>query len=207
MKRSGLVHVTPALAVLALVILGLTAPRAHAADICPPGVGFCVVVNSNASTNVRDDVMTLPEALLIANGELPLADLTSEEQGQIVLMPPGWGPTVMTRWAQRSDSPPGFGGPGGIGGTSIYFDPDIFCDACQGNAIVLTPPGFGGPAESAARRSLCPRLVTTSGHQSVLAWAIVTAQRCRHGSSSTAASSMIPTRACQPSEMRRGSVA
>lgn len=157
MKISRRVSITPVVAILALGLMGLTASRVQATGMCPPNVDLCVVVNSNASTNDRDAVVTLPEALLIANGQLPVSELTSDEQGQVVTMPPGWGPPP-TQSGASAFSPPGFGGPGGIGGTSIYFDPDIFCDTCQSKTIILNPPGFGGPGGIGGRALALPVL-------------------------------------------------
>jgi hypothetical protein len=48
-----------------------------------------LTVNSSADTNARDNVLTLREAILLANGDpvLPLASLTAAEQGQIQGVP------------------------------------------------------------------------------------------------------------------------
>lgn len=131
-------------AVAGLVLSGAAALHVRAADNCPEDIDLCVFVNSNLDTDTRDDLMTLREALLVTNGTLSIDDLTPTEAAQVVInMPPGWGPEDDS--AVVAFTPPGFGGPGGIGSTSVYFDPSVFCANCIGNTIVLTPPGFGGP--------------------------------------------------------------
>jgi hypothetical protein len=131
-------------AVAGLMLSGAAALNVRAADSCPEDIDLCVFVNSNLDTDTRDDLMTLREALLVTNGTLSIDDLTSAEAAQVVInMPPGWGPNDDA--GVGAYTPPGFGGPGGIGSTSVYFDPSVFCAGCPGNTIVLTPPGFGGP--------------------------------------------------------------
>ena len=134
-------------AVAGLLFTGAASLHVRAADNCPEDIDLCVFVNSNLDTNIRDDLMTFREALLITNGTLPIADLTPAEAGQVVInVPPGWGPNGEgDAEGPGALTPPGFGGPGGIGSTSVYFDPAVFCAGCSGNNIVLTPPGFGGP--------------------------------------------------------------
>jgi hypothetical protein len=61
-----------------------------------------IVVNSTADSNARDNVLTLREALLFANGKLKLADLTPAEQMQV-----------------GSD-------PGEPGSFAVTFDPAVF---------------------------------------------------------------------------------
>lgn len=121
-----------------VVAVAFAHPRqALAINPCSTDFDQCVYVNSNLDNDVRDDVITLREALLLANGTLTLADLTIAELGQVVItMPPGWGP--------QEDSyvpltPPGFGGPGGIGKTAVHFDRIVFCDGCVSNTIFLDP--------------------------------------------------------------------
>jgi hypothetical protein len=132
------------LGVALAVVLGAGAGRAAAAQRCPKDLDACLFVTGNADTNARDGELTLREALLLTQNQLNYGDLTPAEQAQVVLQcPPGW-----LAYGALPDTPPGFGGPGGIGGTSklaIYFDPAVFCATCPGNTIVLTPPGFGGP--------------------------------------------------------------
>jgi hypothetical protein len=111
---------------------------ALAINPCPTDVDMCVFVNSNLDNDLRDDAVTLREALLLANGSLTLADLTIPELGQVVItMPPGWGPPDAE--SLTSYTPPGFGGPGGIGKTSVQFDRTVFCVGCLSNTISLDP--------------------------------------------------------------------
>lgn len=116
-------------------------PGAGAQGRCAKDLDACLFVTSNADTDARDDALTLREALLVTQNHLQYADLTAAEQAQVIFQGPSNG-------GANPDTPPGFGGPGGIGGTSklaVYFDPTVFCAGCPGNTIVLTPPGFGGP--------------------------------------------------------------
>jgi len=137
---------------LAVMALGGAARQTFAATSCPPDVEACLFVNSDLDTNERDDVLTLREALLITNDDLALADLTEAESGQVVLSPPGWGPSSESTGLF---SPPGFGGPGGIGSAAVHFDPTVFCQGC-GRTIVLSPPGFGGPGGIGGRMLALP---------------------------------------------------
>jgi parallel beta-helix repeat protein len=51
--------------------------------------GATITVNSNADTNARDSVLTLREAILVANGTLLKSSLTSQEQSQVSATPSG----------------------------------------------------------------------------------------------------------------------
>jgi hypothetical protein len=78
---------------------------------------------------------------MLANGTLPLDDLTDGEFGQVTFsLPPGWGPTsvgvtplsthsLAEAWLQ--------------GNVAVYFDPTVFCAACESGTITLQPPGWG----------------------------------------------------------------
>lgn len=124
-----------------VVAVAFAHPRqALAINPCSTDFDQCVYVNSNLDNDVRDDVITLREALLLANGTLTLADLTIAELGQVVItMPPGWGPEEDYTEGNTPLTPPGFGGPGGIGKTSVHFDSTVFCQGCPSSTILLDP--------------------------------------------------------------------
>lgn len=108
---------------VALIVLVANAGGAMAGDACTPDADGCITVNSNLDANVRDEALTLREALLLTSGELGVADLTYAEAGQVS---------------------------GGVVGTdgeiAVYFDSDVFCVGCKSSVITLAPPGLGGPA-------------------------------------------------------------
>jgi hypothetical protein len=92
-----------------------------------------VTVNSNDDSNNRDKSLTLREAILVANGTLPLSSLTALEQAQISGTPAHGG---LTEIRFRI---PGSGGPLVIGPTSAL--PSI-----TGQVLLdgTTQPGFKG---------------------------------------------------------------
>gem|GEM_PF-6819546 len=109
--------------IVSILVLAAASTAAFAQDTCPTGIDTCLVVNSNLDTNVRDDALTMREAIMVADGDLDAAELTSLEAAQI------FGDEI------ASDTVVG-----------VYFDPDVFCDGCGSNTIVLSPPMLGGPA-------------------------------------------------------------
>jgi hypothetical protein len=108
---------------VALLALVVTTGGTMASDVCAPDADGCIIVNSNLDNNVRDDALTLHEALLLASGELNTARLTAAESGQVA------------GYAYGVD-----------GDIAIHFDTDVFCDGCESSVITLVPPGLGGPA-------------------------------------------------------------
>ena len=68
------------LAVLGVLAVGALADDGPGAQANPDAI---ITVNSNADTNTRDSVMTLREAIMVATGELPLADLALGECNQV----------------------------------------------------------------------------------------------------------------------------
>lgn len=105
---------------------------------CPSDVDVCLIVNTSEDSDARDGVLTLREALRLAQGSLTLDDLSDGEWGQVVItMPPGWGPTDV----DQPLTPPGFGGPGGIGSVAVSFDGEVFCASCPSRRILLLPDG------------------------------------------------------------------
>jgi hypothetical protein len=160
-RRLGALVLVPTLA-----LFGLHAARAAAdsTQACPAGVNTCVIVNSNLDNNVRDGVITLREALLITNGDLPVPALTPLEQHQIITMPPGWGPGETGIGAYM---PPGLGGSSGESiHFGVYFDPTVFCADCASNVITLGPPGLGGSSgEAVLPNGLRPGLPAVAAGQ------------------------------------------
>ncbi len=71
-----------------LVGLVLSAGIAKAGGACPDEAAGCLLVNSPLDANVRDSVLTLREAVALANGELDWATLTAAERGQVILGAP-----------------------------------------------------------------------------------------------------------------------
>lgn len=115
------------IAVLAVAIaLAATAATTRAEGSCTEGADHCLIVNTNEDTDARDGALSLREALLLDNGSLALSQLDAGESAQVIVAGQG----VL--------------GSGGI--SYIYFDPNVFCEGCSSNTIVLAPPGFGGPA-------------------------------------------------------------
>jgi hypothetical protein len=111
-------------------------------------VAVCLIVNTPEDTDVRDAGLTLREALRLTQGSLMLDDLSDDEWRQVVItMPPGWGPTDSATDTAQPLTPPGFGGPGGIGSAAISFDRDVFCADCPGRTILLSPDGIASTAE------------------------------------------------------------
>jgi hypothetical protein len=144
-----------ALAAAALLFARGAGP-VRAVDACPAGVDACLFVNSDLDNDIRDGVLTLREALLVTGNHLTLTDLTLAERGQVIIMsPPGGGPpgdeptfggagdlktfavyfdpTVFCPACHRTIvlSPPGFGGPGGIGGRALALPPVTDPDAAR----------------------------------------------------------------------------
>jgi hypothetical protein len=114
-------------------------PSGPPADlVCTPGPAT-MVVNSKADNNIRDNVMTLREALMIANGTLPVSQLTAQEKAQITN-----------------------GGCGGTGAAdTITFDPGVFAfevgpALARGTDGALDPNAAFFLRQPAAVTPICP---------------------------------------------------
>jgi len=84
-------------------------------DACEASPGATITVNGTADTNMRDAVLTLREAILLATGDLTLSDLTSSECEQV--SGTLWGGLI----GCMSPAPPG-----PALADTIVFDPAIF---------------------------------------------------------------------------------
>jgi hypothetical protein len=109
MKRLALAILLAAV-VAASMFLALRWPRAEASP------DPTITVNSTADTNARNPVMTLREALMLATGDLTLADLTHGECDQVSTA--DWEPGP----SQCESTDP----PGAASADTIVFDSGVF---------------------------------------------------------------------------------
>ena len=110
MKRVALVLFVSA--ALATSIVFLIRPGAQAS----PDV--TITVNTTADTNARNPVMTLREALMLATGDLTLADLTQGECDQV--SDTHWGPVLPYCRSMAEDEP------GATSPDTIVFNTTVF---------------------------------------------------------------------------------
>jgi hypothetical protein len=135
LNRRGLTAVSIIVTVLAAVAAFAAAPT-QASGVCPTQYDACIIVNSNADDDVRDQTLTLREAMLLDGGHLALDAITTDERAQVLL--------------NHSD-----GMQGGLA-RSVYFDAQTFCDGCSTNRIMLQPPGWGGEGGGFSATALPP---------------------------------------------------
>lgn len=123
-NHRGLTIVSLIVTTVLVAVAALAATPAQASGGCPTGPDACLIVNTNLDFDVRDDFLSLREAMMLDGGYLSYDRLTPAERNQVLM--------------NHSD------GLRGGGARNIYFDPTIFCDGCPSNRIMLQPPGWGG---------------------------------------------------------------
>jgi hypothetical protein len=93
----------------------------QASGTCAVGKDACIVVNTTADLNQRDQYMSLREGLLLQGGALHVNQLTTAEAQQVHLA------TIL----------------GLQGAVAVNFDPAVFHEGS--NVITVLPPGLGDP--------------------------------------------------------------